>query len=459
MQFAIVDIETTGGNPMQGGITEIAVLVHNGEKVMDSFHTLLNPQRSIPGFITGLTGIDQKMVEDAPIFSEVAVELFHFLKDRVFVAHNVNFDYSFLKEALRKEGLILDVPKLCTVRLSRKTFQGFRSYSLGRICEQMDIQIHNRHRAYGDAEATAILFGRIFQENSELVLHALKRNNGEAFLPPNISKEQYLAFPESTGIYYFHDSHGKVIYVGKALNIRSRFKAHFTGKSREQEKLSLGMEIHEVSWELTGSEFLAFLLELLEIKRLWPKYNVAQKFRKNNWGLVSYEDGSGYVRLLVSKIRSSVKPVQSFDSHSAAWKFLLDNVETFGLCPKLSGVQKTPGVCYDFKIQKCRGACCGKEDPADYNFRVSTFLNSLKNHEGKILIREKGRTMEEETALLFENGVFSAYGFIDKTMEVSHPSDVVNSLRKVIKLPESSYILRTFLSQIPMHNIQMVKDL
>ncbi len=456
MQFAIVDIETTGGNPLQGGITEIAVLVHDGTRVVDQFHTLLNPQRFIPGFITGLTGINQEMVENAPPFSEKAAELYDFLKDKIFVAHNVSFDYGFIKEAFRKEGLIYNAPKLCTVRLSRKAFPGFRSYSLGRICEQMDIRILNRHRAFGDAEATAILFGKIYLENPEVINHSLRKNNGEAFLPPHISRERYLQLPEATGVYYFHDSKGQVIYVGKALNIRSRFKGHFSGTSKDKSKLDLRSEIHDFSWELTGSEFLACLIELLEIKRLWPKYNRAQKFKSTNWGLISYEDNLGFLRFQVAKTGPTVKPVQTFDSHSEAWKFLLDNVEAYGLCPKLSGIQKSHEACYDYQIQKCKGACCGQEDVMFYNERAQAFLSEVKTHSGDILIREKGRTLDEQTALFFEKGVFSGYGFIENSEPVSHPSEILDCIKKVKLHPESKYILRSFLSKISLKNILVV---
>lgn len=303
MEFVIVDIETTGGNPINGGITEIAALAYKDGKVIDQFHSLINPERYIPGFITGLTGIDQDMVENSPTFAELADELLDFLKGRVFVAHNVNFDYTFIRESFRQVGISYDSAKLCTVRLSRKVFPGLGSYSLGRICEQLQIKIENRHRAFGDAEATAILFDKIYSKDALIVHSSLKRNAGETFLPPNISKEKYMEIPEATGIYFFHDKNGQVIYVGKATNIRSRFKGHFSGNSKE--KINLKSEIHDVSWKLTGSEFLAFLLELLEIKNLWPKYNKALKYKSNNWALYSYEDNAGYLRFQVSKKHKS----------------------------------------------------------------------------------------------------------------------------------------------------------
>jgi len=451
MEFVIVDIETTGGNPSQGGITEIAALAFDGEKIIDKFHTLINPERYIPNFITGLTGIDQNMVDGAPTFGEVAQELYDFLENRIFVAHNVNFDYSFIKEAFKTLGFEFSPMKLCTVRLSRKAFPGYGSYGLGRICEQLSIKIENRHRAFGDAEATTMLFQKIYSIMPEVILDTLKKNNGEAFLPPNISKEKYLQIPEKTGIYYFHDQKGQVIYVGKANNIRSRFKSHFSGNS--QEKMKLKSEIHDISWELTGSEFLAYLLETLEIKRIWPKFNRALKYKSSNWGLFQYEDNTGYIRFQVGKNSGSLKPIFEFDSHSEGWKFIIEQTESFQLCPKLTGIQKTPSQCYDHQINKCLGACCGKESAEVYNQRVSEFLDSLQQQNGAILIKEKGISPEESCALYFENGVFSAYGFFDTDYFYSHEDEILNALTKVKHLPETKYILRSFIPKIPHRNI------
>lgn len=458
MLFAIVDIETTGGNPAQGGVMEIAALIHDGEKIVDQFHTLINPERFIPGFITGLTGIDQQMVSDAPVFSDIAHRLFEFLKGKVFIAHNVNFDYSFIRESLKSEGYSLDVPKLCTVRLSRKAFPGYKSYGLGRICEQLSIKIENRHRAYGDAAATAVLFEKIFSINPDLVLSSLKKNNGEAFLPPNISKEQYLKLPETTGVYYFHDAKGQVIYVGKALDIRSRFKGHFSGNTQDSEKTKLRAEIYDISWEVTGSEFLAYLIELLEIRRLWPKYNKAQKFKASSWGLYQYEDSQGFVRFQVAKSTNGLFPLIQFDNHSEGWKFLMDKVKEYELCPKLSGIQKVPNECYDVKIGDCKGACCGKEESLFYNKRAKEFIALLRQQSGNIIIKDKGRTLSEEAALYFENGVFAGYGFLSKEQDLRNDIDILDSLKKVKQYPDSKYILRTFLSKIPIGQIKMVRS-
>ncbi|HLW18876.1 MAG TPA: exonuclease domain-containing protein [Cyclobacteriaceae bacterium] len=443
--YAIVDIETTGGLSAYNRITEVAVIVYDGYQVVEEYHSLVNPERPIPDFITGLTGINSKMLKEAPVFMEIAPRLYELLADKIFVAHNVNFDYSFLKEEFQRVGFNFNRPKLCTVRLSRQICPGLRSYSLGRVCEHIGIDLQDRHRAFGDASATAKLFSYLMSnDETSSIANALKRNSGESFLPPQISMEKYLSLPEDVGIYYFHDAHGQVIYVGKAINIKKRFKGHFTGGSKSSK--SMKSDVFDVTFELTGSEFLALLLEALEIKRLWPKYNRSQKVKGSSWGIYQYEDSLGYIRLQVSKVQRMHQPMCSFSSHAEAWNYLLERIKEFGLCPKLCGIQKSPGACYAFLENKCEGACCAKETNLDYNSKVERLLLSLKDEPSRILIKEKGRECGEQAAILFDRGLLTAYGFIDKRMAYSGTEEVISSLSKVKSVPETKNILRAYLA-------------
>lgn len=443
--YAIVDIETTGGLCTANRIMEVAVIVHDGHQTVEEYQTLINPCQAIPGFITGLTGISTEMVQDAPFFDEIASTLYRLLSDKVFVAHNVNFDYNFVREEFRRVGMEFNRPKLCTVRLGRQIFPGLGSYSLGRICEQAGIRITDRHRAAGDATATAKLFGLMLsKDDSGFIAKALKRNSGEAFLPPHIPVEKYAGLPESPGVYYFHDAHGQVIYVGKALNIKSRFKGHFSKGSKSNQFLK--SEIHDVSYELTGSDFLALLLEALEIKRLWPKYNRSQKVKATSWGIYQYEDALGYQRFQIAKTRKSYPSVYSFTTHAEAWAFLIQKINEYHLCPKLCGIQKAPGACYSHQEMNCEGACCGKESIQSYNSKIIQMVSSMQQQRSKILIKEKGRGHEEHAAILFDQGLLSAYGFIDTTLEYKGTEEVISSLKKVKPVPETSSILKAYLA-------------
>lgn len=445
MEYAIVDIETTGGNFRNGGITEIAVVIHDGESIVQEYQTLINPEQSIPAYITGLTGIDNEMVADAPTFEEIAEELIKLLEDRVFVAHSVNFDYGFIREFLARVDYEFKPAKLCTVRLSRKAFPGQRSYSLGRICEQLDIPILARHRAMGDAKATAILFDQILKNHSDVISSSLKRNSGESFLPPNFSLSKFREIPKACGVYYMLNDKGKVIYVGKAINIQERFKGHFSGQSHPHLKQQLKAEVFDLKWQLTGTEFMALMVETLEIKRIWPKYNAALKLPRTLWGLFSYQDGNGYTRFQIAKMNKSLQPLETFFSSDEAKEYLKTGINTYELCPKLCGLRKVN--CKVVQDSSCLGACACEEKPKEYNSRAQDFIQKIKESKGGIKIEFPGREEEEKAICIFEAGMLTEYGFVKNDDE---------PLERVRPYPETSYLLKQFFHQIDPEQIQVI---
>lgn len=422
--YAIVDIETTGGFAGNNSITEIAIFIHDGVAIVDEFSTLVNPGRPIPRYISGLTGITDDMVSEAPTFSQVAREIHHWLHNKVFIAHNVQFDYSFVKHALEHEGLTFRPKKLCTVRLSRKVFPGLRSYSLGNLCESLRIPIANRHRAGGDARATAVLFDRILKSNAAVVTQMLAHKSRENILPPNLSREEFELLPESPGVYYFIDGHGNIIYVGKAINIKKRILGHFGGTAKGTRNQYMRNEVHHITYELTGNELVALVLESQEIKRLWPKYNQAQKRPASAWGIYSYEDREGLIRLQIGKQAKGLQALAVFHNHSDAWQFLLSKVKEHVLCPKLSGIQKCGGACYDYEAGKCLGACILEEPAAEYNQRVQSVIDSWKVQSGSYIIIGEGRDHDESSIILVEEGTYSGFGFYDKSMSFQNPEEV-----------------------------------
>jgi DNA polymerase-3 subunit epsilon len=418
--YAIVDIETTGGYAENHRITEIAIYHFDGVQVTDKFHTLINPGRRIPTFITGLTGITTEMVQDAPAFEEVAEEIFSRLKDRVFVAHNAHFDYSFLKKEFDEVGMHWVTKKLCTVRLSRKIIPGLNSYSLGRLAESLGIKIPDRHRAGGDALATTRIFAELVRrDNAGVITKALKRNSGETILPPNLPKEEYDKLPAKAGVYYFHDVRGTVIYVGKAINIKRRISGHFTGEAREWNRSNIRNEIHHISYELTGNELIALILESQEIRRIWPKYNLAQKYKVEEWGVYDYEDRNGYLRFGVNMVSRGTKPLITFSSKGDAWNFMWEKVKENDLCPKLSGLQVAKGLCFSHQSGTCKGACQGVEKAKKYNKRVQKAIDSFFEVGQTVAILGKGRKPEEKSVVLVENGNYLGFGFFDESESIS----------------------------------------
>ncbi len=181
--YAIVDIETTGGYAANNAITEVAIVLHDGIRELKRYETLVNPAMPIPRYVQALTGISDEMVSDAPYFAEIAPFVHEWLQNAVFVAHNVNFDYSFLKHQLKACGYDLDSKKLCTVRLSRKAFPGAPGYSLGKICRHLDIDIPNRHRAGGDADATVLLFEKILAAGADEHISQMLEGEEQGAIP------------------------------------------------------------------------------------------------------------------------------------------------------------------------------------------------------------------------------------------------------------------------------------
>lgn len=445
--YAIVDIETTGGYAANHRITEIAIYHHDGLQIIDSFHTLINPGRNIPYYITGLTGITSEMVLSAPTFQELAPQLHQKLDGKVFVAHNAHFDYSFLKKEFEQVGINWQAKKLCTVRLSRKIIPGLRSYSLGSLAESLGISIPNRHRANGDASATVKIFDELLQRDRENhILKALKKNSGETVLPPNLPKEEFDKLPAKCGVYYFHDARGNVIYVGKAINIRKRIVGHFTGDAREWSRSKIRNEIHHITYELTGNELIALLLESQEIRKLWPKYNQAQKYRVEEWGIYDYEDRNGYLRFSVNMVTRGSRPLIRFTSKGDTWNFLWEKVRAFELCPKLSGLQVAKGLCFNYQSGECHGACMCVESVKKYNKRVERAISSFSSQGSSVAIIGKGRNLDEQSLVLVEKGNYLGFGFFDSQVSISDLESARTYVRKSVETPTVQNLINSYLT-------------
>ncbi|MDB5137672.1 MAG: polymerase subunit epsilon, partial [Mucilaginibacter sp.] len=425
--YAIVDIETTGGHANANGITEVAICIHDGKKVTQRFSTLVNPGRDIPVYIRALTGITNEMVQDAPPFEDVAADIYHLLHGNIFVAHNVNFDFSFIRYHLAAAGYDLQCNKLCTVRLGRKILPGMPSYSLGKLCRHLGINNESRHRAAGDAEATAILFSILLQNDSENhIREALKLRSKEQVLPANLPKLDVDRLPFSPGVYYFHDQKGKVIYVGKAKNIKKRVCSHFSGNNPGPQRQEFLRNIHHITYQDCGTELIAFVLEAIEIKRLWPKYNRSLKRFEHAYGLYAFEDQRGYLRLAVDKRRKLTAPLHTCNSLLDGRNLLTRLIETFELCPKLCFIQTNNGPCTGINPHLC--ACEGHETVEEYNKKVNLAIEELKEALPTFAIRDEGRKTDEHSCILIEKGQFYGMGYISHYFNADNLEQLKNFL-------------------------------
>jgi len=420
MNYAIVDIETTGGHASANGITEISVFVHDGERVIKHFETLINPQQLIPKFITSLTGIDNAMVEEAPVFDEIADVLFEMLNENIFVAHNVNFDYSFVKHQLKQSGYDLTVKKLCTVRLGRKVFPGLPSYSLGNLCRSLKINIENRHRAGGDAKATVQLFEYMLANGAMVHIdQMLKRSSAEHWLPLNLDKQVIDKLPARPGVYYFHNNKDKIIYVGKAINLKKRVSSHFTHNDPDLKRQNFIRNIYKISYKPCATELEAIVLESTEIKRLWPRYNKSQKQPQVKYALYSFEDNRGYMRLAIDKKKKHLPHIYNFNLLNEGLVLLKKMVEEFELDARLCFIDKTP-----FTEKEDEAL----EPPGIYNQKIKKALDALTERLPTFALVDEGISENEKLCLLIERGSFWGMGYLPKSFAISSSGELKNHL-------------------------------
>jgi DNA polymerase-3 subunit epsilon len=355
------------------------------------------------------------MVAGAPSFEDLADEIYAMLEGHVFVAHNVNFDFSFLRHHLKQSGFDLKEKKLCTIRMSRRVFPGLPSYSLGNLCRSLDIAIRNRHRADGDARATAVLFSKLIREGGEPVIaEMLKRSSGDQWLPMHLEKKQVDTLPSGPGVYYFHNAKGKVIYVGKAVNVKKRVASHFTNNDPERKRQHLLREVRAISCKECASELHALVLESTEIRKLWPAYNRSQKFPEQVYGLYIYEDNRGYLRLAIDRKRKSMEALYTFNMLHEGLAMVRKLVESFGLNRALCFLPPDPNIKLPAKL----------EGPQEYNSKVEEAIRELKKQLPSFVVRDIIPGQDKQLCLLVEKGVFRGMGYVEADLSIKRVDDV-----------------------------------
>ncbi|WP_179353861.1 exonuclease domain-containing protein [Winogradskyella vidalii] len=421
MNYTIIDVETTGSS---NRITEISIFKYNGNTIIDEFTSLVNPESFIPSHITALTGIDNHLVADAPVFKEIAEQVLSITEDTIFVAHNVNFDFNVIQGEFKRLGINFSRKKLCTVRLSRRLLPGHRSYSLGKLCKALDINLVDRHRARGDAEATVILFKILLQqpEAETVFTEFLNKNSREATLPPNLPKAVFEALPNQAGIYYFKDKKGQIIYIGKAINLKKRVLSHFYSKA--QKSLDMVRETGDIDFEVSGSELVALLMEDAAIKQHFPKYNKVAKRSIQSYAIFSYQDRKGILHLANNKGRLVPQPLITFFDIRTMRAYLQNICLQYNLCPKYCHLQEAVSECSHYNIKNCKGICKNVEAIDDYNNRVLDAISYMSHQKDTIITKEKGRNANEEAFVMIKDGEYLGYGFIDNQTPINHTDDL-----------------------------------
>ncbi len=451
--YAILDIETTGGKYNEEGITEIAIYKFDGEKVVDQFISLINPEQPIQPFVVNLTGINNDMLRNAPKFYEVAKRIVEITEDCILVAHNAKFDYRILRTEFRRLGFEYERKSLCTVELSKKLIPDMPSYSLGKLVRSLGIPLSDRHRAAGDAQATVKLFKMLL--NKDVEKDILKEH---VRMEPKKSLDTKLVYileelPSSTGIYYFHDENGEIIYVGKSRNIRKRVNQHFTNenaKSREMQK-----KVASVSYESTGNELVALLKENQEIKELKPKYNRALKRDIFSHALYHFKDDQGYINLKIGRASKNKKNITTFSTLRSAKNALESWVQEYELCSRLGGLHNGSGNCFNYSIKSCRGACVEEEPVAEYNERAQQLIDRYSYENQNMILIGRGRDVDEKCAILIEDGEFKGSGYFNLNHQINN-LDIIKSIITPMKNNrDAQHIIQSYLRK--KHNFKIIQ--
>jgi len=397
-----IDVETTGASPQHDRITEIGIVEIATDGTVSEWSTLVNPQMRIPEFIEKLTGISNKMVEDAPTFDQVADELIERIKGRVFVAHNARFDYAFIKNEFKRIDTNYSTDTLCTVRLSRRLYPQHYKHNLDSLIQRLGIRMEERHRALADARVLMHFLQRLPQEHdAETIQQAIKHVMAKPALPANLPESVVEDLPECPGVYLFYGDNDMPLYVGKSTNIRSRVLSHFAGDHSSTKELRISQQMKRIEWRETAGELGALLLEARLVKEMQPIHN--QRLRRENdlcsWQLVDSPKGGKTVALKYAADIDFGREANlycTFTSQRKAVESLRNLADAYDLCLVQLGLENPArgkaSPCFGYQLKKCRGVCVGKESHIQHNMRLMEALAKLKlktwPYPGPIAIKE-----------------------------------------------------------------------
>ncbi|MGJ8658786.1 exonuclease domain-containing protein [Cellulophaga fucicola] len=441
--YVILDIETTGGKFNEEGITEIAIHKFDGHKVVDKFISLVNPEKPIQPFVVKLTGINDKMLQTAPKFYEVAKRIVEITEDAVLVAHNAQFDYRILRTEFRRLGYNFERKTLCTVNLSKELIPDKESYSLGKLVRSLGIPVSDRHRANGDALATLQLFKLLLAKDTEktIIKSVIKEGSMGELSDRQIDLVEQL--PTETGVYYMYDKDGDLIFIGKSSNIKKKVNKHFTGTSNVAKKLQ--KQTRKITFEKTGNELIASLKENEELRRVKPKYNSSLKKNLFSYGIFKKENENGYISLYIDKTTTADHTIGTFSSIIGAKNFLAKTSKEFTLCDKVNLISKAKTNCGNYNDGNCNGACINLEDKTVYNNRVKEAIAKYSFTDKNILIKDKGREIGEYSAILIQNGEFKGYGYYNLNHQINNIHILESIITKMKSTPNTLHIILAYI--------------
>ena len=411
--FAIVDIETTGGSALRDRITEIAIISMQGWREIGRWSSLVNPGRHIPGYIQTLTGISNKMVEDAPAFSELADEVFELLDGKVFVAHNVRFDYGFLRNAFSLSGISFSAPMLCTVKLSRALYPANRRHNLDSVIRHHGLDCEERHRAMGDSEVLLQFLRKIHADHDDSLIESVfSKVVSRPALPPGLSMADIDGLPDSPGVYLFFDESDTCLYIGKSKAIRSRVLSHFSSDFRISKEMEIARQTVRIQAIPTAGELGALLKEISLVREIAPIYNRRLRPYEKAWSIrwSALEDPIMHPEVVSSDGFDTAGEYDMFGlfrSSRQAKRRLQKLAVEREMCLRTIGLETGEGACFAYQVGKCTGVCVGNETIMEHKIRIMQALLPIKvaswPYPGAVAIMETSANEELTEAHVFDN--------------------------------------------------------
>lgn len=400
--YAVIDIETTGGQFNKEGITEIAIYKFDGVEIVDQFISLVNPEIPIQPFVVKLTGINNAMLRQAPKFFEVAKRIIEITEGCIIVAHNAPFDYRILKLEFDRLGYKFQKPTLCTVEMSKVLLPDAQAYSLGKLVRSLGIPIADRHRASGDAMATLKLFKLLLDKDidKQIVKQQIKNEVHQGISPKLFDILENI--PTSIGIFYVHNDKGNIIFIGKSSNIRKKLNQIFTADTKIAKRIQ--KEVYTVSFEETGNELIALLKEREELLHNKPVLNPTQRKSPFLWSVYQEKLENGYETLKIHKSDGRKNAVQSFKNQKGALQFINELYKENEIVEEVqNALSSAENINYPTVL---------------HNELFSSLLTSNKLKHSNIIIVLKGRNLNEKSAVVIENGIFKGFCFFDLNYQI-----------------------------------------
>ncbi len=383
------------------------------------------------------------MLRNAPKFYEVAKRIVEITEGCIIVAHNAQFDYRILCTEFKRLGFEYERQSLCTVELSKYLIPDQPSYSLGKLVRSLGIPVADRHRASGDAQATVKLFKMLLDKDTEknIIKDAVRLNPKRQLEPRHL--DIIAELPTLTGVYYIHNANGEIIYIGKSNNIKKRINQHFTNTSPKSKKIQ--SLVAAVTYEATGSELVALLKESEEIKRNKPIFNRALRRTIFTHALYSFTDKNNYINLKIDVADGRKKPITTFSNRQSGKSFITKITSDYNLCQKLTGIYKTKTSCFNYDIKECNGACVCEEHPEEYNKRVTAIIEKNSYANKNMVIIDRGREVDERSAIFIKNGVFQGLGFFNLNYQINTIEILESIITPMQNNRDTQHIIQNYL--------------